>query len=69
MKGCPIPNEGNVDRIIRIIVGLVLILISIFASLNPTLRVIFIVIGVIALVTGLTGFCLVYQLLGISTRK
>jgi len=69
MKGCPIPNEGNVDRIIRIIVGLVLILISVFATLNPTVEVIFIIIGVIALITGLTGFCLVYKLLGISTRK
>ena len=69
MKGCPIPNEGNVDTIIRIIVGLVLILISVFATLNPTVKVIFIIIGVVALITGLTGFCLVYKLLGISTRK
>ncbi|BAL80142.1 YgaP family membrane protein [Caldisericum exile] len=69
MKGCPVPNEGNVDRIIRIIIGVVLILLSVFAQINPTLKVIFIIIGVIALITGLTGFCLAYKLLGISTRK
>lgn len=69
MKGCPIPNEGNVDRIIRIIVGVVLILVSAFATLNPTIKVVFIIVGVIALITGLTGFCLLYKLLGISTRK
>jgi len=69
MKACPMPNESNLDRVIRIVVGLALILISAFASLSTTLKIVFIIIGVVALITGLTGFCLIYKLFNFSTRK
>lgn len=69
MGSCPLPNESNLDRTIRIVVGLLLIGLSIFANLSGTLKIIFIVIGVIALITGLTGFCLLYKVFNFSTRK
>ncbi|MEF3245517.1 MAG: DUF2892 domain-containing protein [Caldisericaceae bacterium] len=64
-----LPNENNLDRTIRIIVGLLLIGLSVFANLNGTLKIVFIVIGAIALITGLTGFCLLYKVFNFSTKK
>ncbi len=69
MGVCPLPNESNLDRTIRIVVGLLLIGLSIFTNLNGTLKIVFIVIGTIALITGLTGFCLLYKVFNFSTRK
>lgn len=55
-------NEGMVDRAIRIILGLVLIGLAVTGRWTPWGW-----IGVIPLVTGLVGFCGLYQLLGIKT--
>jgi len=66
------PNEGTVDRIVRAVVGVVLI----WAGLWPlaglqaaVLGIIVALIGLILVITAITGFCLVYRLLGISTLK
>lgn len=62
-------NEGGIDRIIRVALGLVLLGVGVFA-VKGTLSVVLDVLGVIAIVTGVTGFCLVYKLLGnFSTTK
>lgn len=55
-------NEGTVDRILRVIVGLVLLsLVFIGPQTNWGW------IGIIPLVTGLIGSCPVYSVLGIRT--
>ncbi|MDB9822309.1 DUF2892 domain-containing protein [Deltaproteobacteria bacterium] len=59
---------GSADRVIRIIAGLILIIISFFV-LSPILKIIFIILGIIALVTAATRLCLLYSLLGINTSK
>ena len=56
-------NTGNVDRIIRIIVGALLVG-NVFIGLQTILGW----IGLILIVTGLFGTCPVYSLLGINTR-
>ena len=65
-------NESRVDRILRVIAGVVLV----WAGLWPlgglggqTLGVVAAIVGLILFVTGLTGFCLIYRLLGVSTLK
>ncbi|MGC8837894.1 MAG: YgaP family membrane protein [Anaerolineae bacterium] len=65
-------NEGTVDRIVRLVLGAVLL----WAGLWPLggLRgaawgIVAAVIGLILLFTAATGFCLIYRILGISTRK
>ena len=63
------PNEGATDRIIRLILGVVLIIIGWLVLGNGTLGIIFDIIGVILLITGITGFCTIYRVLGISTIK
>ena len=58
-------NEGNMDRIIRVVVGLALIAYALFMPTAPL--AIFAWIGVIPLVTGLIGWCPLYRIFGIST--
>ena len=60
---------GSADKVIRIILGLVLLIIAFAVSVGQILKVILIVIGIIALLTAITGLCPLYSLLGISTRK
>ena len=57
-------NTGKVDRIIRIIVGILLIG-NVFTGLQTPIGW----IGVVLLVTGIFGTCPVYSLLGINTKS
>ena len=56
-------NGGTADRIIRIIIGLVII---IWAYLNHSWWGL---IGLIPLVTGIIGYCGIYAIFGIRTCK
>jgi hypothetical protein len=60
-------NVGNVDRIVRIVLGLALIAIGFF-TLGGTVGTIVGVIGFIPLLTGLVGWCPLYSLFKFSTR-
>ena len=62
-------NESMTDRIIRVVAGVVLLALGLFSHSTMTLRIIFDVLGAIALFTGLTGFCAIYALFHISTKK
>ncbi|ABQ70076.1 MULTISPECIES: YgaP family membrane protein [Sphingomonadales] len=55
-------NEGTIDRLLRVIVGLVLIAL---VFVGP--RSAWGWIGVVPLLTGLVGMCPIYSLLGINT--
>jgi uncharacterized membrane protein HdeD (DUF308 family) len=56
-------NTGKLDRIIRIIVG-VLLVGNVFVGLQTAVGW----IGLILIVTGLFGTCPVYSFLGINTK-
>jgi hypothetical protein len=60
------PNVGNIDRAIRIVVGLLLL--SLVFVLGDMVRWIGL-IGVVPLVTGLTRRCPAYTPFGIDTRE
>jgi len=60
-------NESAFDRIIRVIVGIVLLAAGLM--LTGPLKWVVLVLAVIALVTAATGFCLLYKLFGLSTNK
>ena len=62
-------NVGTTDKIIRVIIGIVLLLLAFLFPVGQTLKIIFIVIGIISLLTSLIGFCLAYTLFGINTCK
>mgnify|MGYP000957574363 FL=1 len=55
-------NEGGIDRILRIIAGLVLIGLAYTGTVGMWGY-----IGVVPLATGLMGWCPVYTLLGMNT--
>jgi uncharacterized membrane protein HdeD (DUF308 family) len=57
-------NVGKIDRIIRIVVGLLLVG-NVFYGLRTPIGW----IGLILIVTGIAGICPAYSLLGISTRS
>jgi len=62
------PNEGVVDRVIRVAVGVVLLYLAVTGVATGAWAWLAWIAGVLALVTGATGFCLIYRLFGISTR-
>ncbi|PIP27734.1 MAG: hypothetical protein COX30_00315 [Candidatus Moranbacteria bacterium CG23_combo_of_CG06-09_8_20_14_all_39_10] len=61
-------NESKIDRIIRIVLGLVFLLLA-FRFTADGLSLAFYILGVIMLVTTITGFCALYKIFGISTNK
>ena len=62
-------NEGPIDRIVRVALGVALLALGIF-FIKGTLGIVLDVVGAIALITGVTGFSLLYRLFGdFSTLK
>ena len=62
-------NESNLDRIIRGILGVALLLIAFLAVPAGALQIVLIVVGIVALVTGVIGFCPLYGILHLSTKS
>ena len=62
-------NESGLDRVIRVIVGIALLALYFTNVVTGGLGIVFIVLGAVALLTGVVGFCPLYTLLKISTNK
>ncbi len=62
-------NEGTADRIIRLIVGIILLILGFMVLGNNVLGIILDVIGIILVITAISGFCLLYAVFGIRTKK
>ena len=60
-------NVGNIERSIRIVLGLILVAIGSMAELPVAGMAIALIAGVIALVTGVIGFCPLWAMLGLNT--
>ncbi len=66
-------NVGSIDRIIRIVLGIVLLLVpfvsgmALFAS--GTATIISIILGIVLLATSSMRFCPLYRIFGIQTCK
>jgi hypothetical protein len=61
-------NEGTVDRALRVLLGFVLLYAGWSGAVGGTLGWIFKIGGFLPLVTGIAGWCALYQVLGFSTR-
>jgi hypothetical protein len=57
-------NVGNLDRAIRILVGLALIALAVLGKVGPWGYV-----GIVPLATGLFRYCPAYSLLGVRTCR
>jgi hypothetical protein len=60
-------NESNVDRIIRVVAGVVLLYLGFGGALSGTLAAVADVLGVVMLLTGAVGFCPLYAMFKFST--
>ena len=60
------PNCGTLDRAVRVVLGVMLL--GLYGALQPPGRYVTL-IGLPLLATGLTGFCPLYGVLGISTLR
>lgn len=58
-------NESDTDRVIRIAGGITLFVAMLIVG-GP-LKILFAIMSIALLITGATGFCGLYKLLGIST--
>ena len=61
-------NEANWDRIARVVLGIILLVLGLAGTVTGILGIIFDVIGLILLVTGLVGVCPLYMLFKFSTK-
>jgi hypothetical protein len=59
-------NEGVVDRLVRVLIGELLMLIAFF-WVGGVLSIVLYVLSAVALMTALTGFCGLYKILKINT--
>ena len=57
-------NVGNIDRIIRVVAGIILIG-NVFYALHHPIGW----LGVILIITGIAGKCPIYSILGINTKS
>ncbi len=62
-------NEANWDRIVRALLGIVLLYLGFGGVLAGTLGIVVGILGAILLITGLVGFCPLYTLFKFSTKK
>lgn len=62
-------NMGSLDRIIRKAITLVIVILLITGVLEGTLGIILGVVAIIFFVTSLIGFCPLYVIFGVSTKK
>ncbi|MFA5873016.1 MAG: DUF2892 domain-containing protein [Anaerolineales bacterium] len=62
-------NEGPVDRIIRVLVGIALIALGLLGVATGVWMWVAYILGAILLVTGIVGFCPLYKLFKLSTAK
>lgn len=66
------PNENGIDRLLRLVLGIVLIVVSFrwFSLTDGSITgIILAIIGAVLLLTGLVGYCPAYRLVGMSTCK
>ena len=61
-------NEGILDRVLRLLIGLVLVWVGVM-TLGGVFGIVLAVVGVGLLFTAATGWCALYSLLGLITAK
>lgn len=62
-------NEAGWDRIVRVILGIVLLILAFSNIVSGGLSTLFIIVGIVALLTGISGICPAYMLLNFRTKK
>ena len=64
-----IKNMGAADRIIRVLIAALFAALYFTGTVTGVLGIILLVIGGIFLLTSIFGFCPIYRIFGIKTKK
>jgi uncharacterized membrane protein len=62
-------NMGNLDRMIRLLVAAVIVVLYLFNVISGTLAIVLLALAAVFLVTSILSFCPLYLPFKISTRK
>ncbi|UCD06271.1 MAG: DUF2892 domain-containing protein [candidate division WOR-3 bacterium] len=62
-------NMGSMDRIIRLLITLVIVILLVAGVLKGALAVVLGIIAIIFFVTSVFGFCPLYVIFGLATKK
>jgi hypothetical protein len=62
-------NIGTIDRVIRILVALVVVVLYFAHVIEGTVAVILLILSGVLVLTSLISFCPIWLALGISTKK
>lgn len=66
MQNAPI-NVGSLDRLVRIVIGVILLWVVFYVPMNNLWLWIVSVVALVMLFTGLCGFCLIYSIFKVDT--
>jgi uncharacterized membrane protein len=64
-----IKNMGNIDRTLRVIVALLLVILYFANVVTGTFGVILLIVAVVFLLTSSISFCPLYAILGLNSGK
>ena len=64
-----IKNMGTIDKVIRILVAVVVVILYFTHVISGTLAIVLLALSAIFIVTSILGFCPLYLPFGLSTRK
>jgi hypothetical protein len=62
-------NMGTIDKVIRILVAVVFVVLYFTNVISGTLGIILLILAAVFVVTSLLGFCPLYLPFGLSTKK
>lgn len=62
-------NQSTFERFVRIILGGLLLLLASYVPMNALLSWIAVLAGLVLMLTGLAGWCPIYSVLNLSTKK
>jgi hypothetical protein len=62
-------NVGSIDRVIRILIAVVIVVLYFTNVISGTLGIILLILAAVFVVTALINFCPIWSMLGISTKK
>jgi hypothetical protein len=62
-------NEAPIDRVVRIVLGIGLAALAVGGTVSAPLLYLVWVVAAIAIVTGIVGFCPLYALFHIGTKR
>lgn len=62
-------NMGTIDKVIRILIAVVVLILYFANVISGTLAIILLALSVVFIVTSFISFCPLYLPLGLSTRK